>query len=374
MIAYKYRLYPNKSQQAKLWLHANKLNRLYNYFLGQRKEAYENGKQKIVKKQQQAELVKLKQDDFLLQEIHSQVIQQVTDRLDKTYKVFFKHHKNGQGYPKFRNCRKFFGITYPQKGYSIQDNIIITKVYGNIKFKQHIPLKGEIKQITITFQDNKWYICIITDYIKSKKDACGIIGIDVGVTNFVATSNGEIIKNKSHAKYFDKQINKLKSRRDSQCKKKSRKFKHLCKVIQRLYDAKNRKIKDFQHKVSKNLSMRYDTIIVEDLELKKMSEGNWRGLNREIRNSCLGQFIQFLSYKTNELLKVNPYRTSKTCCLCGKIHNMPLNKRIMDCNCGNKLDRDENAARNILCLGQAIIFGLCTVEATLQEAFAFRQG
>ena len=372
MITFKYRLYPNKEQQSKLWLHANKLNKLYNYFLNQRKTAYETNKQSITKKQQQAELVKLKQEDPSLNEIHSQVVQQVTNRLEKTYKAFFKNHKSGQGYPSFRSCRKFFSITYPQSGYSIQGDIFSTKAYGQIKFNQHTSIKGQIKQVTITNQNNKWFLCVVTDYVKPKPKTEKMVGIDVGITNLVATSDDKVIKNKTHCKYFDKQINNLKSRRDSQCKKGSRKFRHLTKVIQKLYDVKGRKVKDFQHKVSKNLSLNYDTIVVEDLELKKMSEGNFKGLNKGLRNSSLAQFISFLSYKTNKLVKVNPSYTSKTCCLCGKVHDMPLSQRTMNCTCGNKMDRDVNAAKNILCLGQAIINRLCTEESTLQEALAFR--
>ena len=159
-----------------------------------------------------------------------------------------------------------------------------------------------------------------------------MVGIDLGITNLAATSDGVIIKNKNHSKYFDKQINNLKSRRDLKHTKKSRKWHFLSTKIRKLYGVKNRKQRDFLHKISYDLSQKYDTIIIEDLKLKKMSESGARGLNRELRNSCLGQLISFLEYKSNQVIKVNPFNTSKKCNNCGKIHNMPLSERIMICN------------------------------------------
>ena len=141
-----------------------------------------------------------------------------------------------------------------------------------------------------------------------------------------------------------------------------------------MYGVKNRKINDFQHKVSYGLSRKYDTIFIENLELKKMSEKEITGLNRELRNAKIAQFIMFLKYKTNHVIEVNPRNTSKTCCQCGTLHNMPLSKRTMNCECGNIIDRDINAAKNIYCLGQAILLGECTESSTIQEAPAFRRG
>ncbi len=215
--------------------------------------------------------------------------------------------------------------------------------------------------------------------IKKHDNNCkkSIVGVDVGITNIIATSDGEIIKNKNHMKYFDKQINKLKSRRDSKCKKYSRKWRFLSKKIQNLYDVKNRKQKDFLHKISYNLSQKYDTVVVENLDLKKMSESKITGINRELRNSSIGLLLSFMNYKCNHMIKVNPHNTSKICNKCGKIHNMPLNIRTLECECNYVEDRDINASKNILCLGQAIIREIeknsDNVSHLMREAAAFRQ-
>lgn len=373
MITFQYRLYPSKNQQAKLWKHANKLNCLYNYFLNQRIENYKTNI-KISRKEQQAELIPLKKIDPILQEIHSQVLQQVTLRLDRSYQAFFRRVKNKEtsGFPKFRSCKEFFGICYPQSGYKLKDNIFITKAYDNISFIQHRKLLGNIKQINISYNNNKFYLNITTDYIKITETK-GEIGIDIGLKHLVVATDGTKIKNKTDAKYFDKQIVKLQSKSDK-LKKGSRQNKFLKKVINRLYNAKVRKINDFQHKVSRRLGSTYNTIYAEDLSVKSMSEGKWTNLNKSIRNAKFAQFISFLKYKTNNLVLVNPKNTSKTCNSCGKIHtNLKLSDRTITCTCGITYDRDENAAKNIFCLGQAILkYSEYVGSMTIQEALTLR--
>ena len=355
MRTFQFRLYPSKSQQEKLWRHANKMNSLYNYFLDQRIEAYKN-KIKIGWKEQSAELVELKQKDPQLKEIFAQVLQQVPARIKRSYENFFQRVKRKEisGFPKFRSCRNFFGICYPQSGYKIKENKFITKIYGEIEFSNHREVQGKIRTVSILNKNNKFYLNITTDYNEFNQSS-GSIGIDIGLKHLVVTSDGQKIENCTHAKYFDKEIAKLQSRADK-LKKGSRKNKFLRKVINRLYDAKVRKINDFQHKVSKKLSQKYDTIYAENLSVKKMSEGNKTGLNKAIRNAKFAQFISFLKYKTNNLILVNPRNTSKTCNNCGFINeSLKLSDREITCSsCKEKYDRDENAAKNIFCLGQAI--------------------
>ena len=372
MRTYQYRLFPNKSQQIKLWQHANKLNWLYNYFLNQRIENYKLGI-KTGRKEQQAELTNLKITDPILREIYSQVLQQVPLRLDRSYQSFFRRTKTKEapGFPKFRSCEKFFGICYPQKGFKIENNAFITKIYGKIVFNKHRELHGEIKQVSITNKNNKFYLNICTGYIE-KKNGTGKIGIDIGLKMLVVGSDGIKIKNRIDARYFDKQISKLQSSAEK-LQKGSRKHKFVRKVISRLYDAKVRKINDYQHKVSKRLGSTYDTIYAEDLSVKSMSESHWKNLNRSIRNAKLAQFLSFLGYKVNKLVLVNPKNTSKTCNNCGKIYDIKLSDRVIKCS-GNVYDRDENAAKNVYCLGQAIEENPQYVGSmTIQEALAFRQ-
>ena len=385
MFTYQFKLNPSKETQDLLWRHANRLNFLYNYFLNQRiqnyKEHKENPSVKLISKYDQIkEITLLKtQEEFKdLKEIYSQNIQVVPDRLNKSYDNFFRRYKKGllSGFPKFRSCRKFFGILYPQSGYKIKGNVFETKIYGKIEFIKYREIKGNILQVYISNKNNTFYINIITDYNYPKNSTSNIfLGIDVGIKNLVVgkDSNGSkiIIKNATHTKYFNKQIDKLKSRRDKLPKKedktKSREYKRLNKVIQKLSDVENRKTKDFQHKVSKKLSSQYDTIFVENINIKKMSESDKTSLNKYVRYTKLGQFLRYLEYKTFRVIKVNPFNTSKTCNKCGYIHkDLKLSDRYIKCVCGHEYDRDENASANIYCLGQAILNG-CTVDTNINK-------
>lgn len=374
MRTFQYLLLPTQQQQEKLWTHANKMNFTYNYFLSQRIENYKK-KIKTTRSDQQTELIDLKNKDSILKEIHSQVLQQVTLRLDNSYKNFFQRIKNkseAAGFPKFRSCKNFFGICYPQSGFTLKDKVFKTKAYGELKFIEHRKIQGNIKQVSISNKNNKWYLNVVTDYVKPNLSS-GSIGIDIGLKDLVVLNDGTKIRNRTDSKYFDKQIANLQSRR-SKLVQGSNQYKYLSKVINRLYGAKVRKINDFQHKVSKRLGSTYDTIYAENLSIKKMSEGNWTNLNKSIRNAKLAQFLIFLGYKTNNLVLVNPRNTSKTCNSCGKIHvDLKLSDRVISCECGSIYDRDINAAKNVFCLGKAMILNPSYVGSmTIQEALTFQ--
>lgn len=358
MLTFKFRLYPSKAQQAALWKDANKLNSLYNDFLKQKIDAYQKDQTNLSRFALQSQLVALKKSDSDLKRIHSQVLQQVPKRLSEAYDSFFQRIKSGgpAGFPKFRSCKNFFGICYPQSGFYLEKKFLKIKAYGKIPLIQHQEIKGKIKQIYISCKNNKYYVSITTDYTLTHGEPNGkAVGIDIGLKNLVVGSDGLKIENCTHSKYFDKKIESLQSRRDKK-KKGSRRYKELSKTIRRLYDVKTRKINDFQHKVSKDLSRKYDTIYAEDLSVKSMTERSKKtGLNKAVRNAKFSQFLRFLAYKARNLILVNPYNTSKTCNKCGKIHeNLKLSDRTISCDCGEIYDRDENAAKNIFCLGQAI--------------------
>jgi putative transposase len=372
MLTYQFKLNVPKETQSLLWKHGNRLNFLYNRFLSERIENHKSRKEdpsieKVTSVKQSARIPILKKNEEFkdLKEILAQSVQAVLRRLDRAYENFFRRVKRKEtaGFPKFRSCRNFFGLLYPQNGYKIKDNTFITKAYGKLTFNKHREIKGKIKQVSIINKKNAFYINIVTDHSCDKNSTSNTtLAIDVGIKYLVVgkDSNGKIlrIKNSTHSRYFNKQIDKLKSRRDKLPKKYSREYQRLNRVIQKLSDAEIRKTKDFQHKVSRNLSSHYDTIFVEKLNTKKMSESDFTSLNRNLRRAKLAQFLSFLEYKTFRFVKVNPFNTSKTCNKCGFVHkDLKLSDRFIKCQCGHEYDRDENAAENIFCLGQAILNG-----------------
>ena len=354
MRTYKFRIRPSTSQIKTLWEHSLCLNRLYNRFIELEQESYKTDNKFISYYDLNAIIVEMKLSGQLCSTIHSQVLQQVAYRVARSYQLFFKHVTIHP--PSFRSCRNFFNITYPQSGYSIRGSVLHTKVYGNIPIVLHRNIQGNIKQVSITNDTTGWYLCVYTDYSQVKQRSNTRVAIDLGTTKIYTTETGEFVKAPSHQKYYDKQIDNLKSRRDTTCKKGSRRFKYLSRTIKKLYSVKTRKTNDVLHKVSKDLSRKFDTVFVEDLSVKQMSESKATGRNRMVRNSCMSRFLDMLKYKMNQVIEVNPKDTSQTCSYCHhKLDKkLPLHNRTFVCpHCGLTIDRDHNAAVNILQLGLA---------------------
>ncbi len=369
MRTYKYRAYMSKAQKSKLKQHSKVLNTLYNHFLGLELISLEKGNGVIPFAELDGMLPEMKQANNIdgINEIYSQVIQQVSKRVVKSIQAW----KRGLAkQPVYRKNHRFFNLTYPQNGYAVMGNKFHTRIYGGIRMHMHRPIQGTIKQATVSCKNGAWYILLVTDHnpVLPCMDIRTDVGIDVGITNLVTTSDGDVFKPCKSVKYHDREANKLKSRRDHEGKTKySKEWIHLNEVIRRMYDAKNRKKRDHLHKASKRLSSTYDAVYFEDLKVKKMSESKATGLNREMRNAGIGELFEMLMYKCRYFKQVNPHNTTKACYACGTIHRMPLRKRTMKCKCGVVIDRDLNAALNVLHLGRMVTNGLASANAIVSE-------
>jgi putative transposase len=356
MLTIKYRIYPTRKQQDILWNQSNLLTRLYNQFLEQKINAYKEKGINIKRFELQSQLPKIKKESPEYAQIHSQVLQQVPKRLTETYNAFFKR---GYGFPKFRSSRFFFGMVYPQNTGCriVGKKLVVGK--ETIKMFQHRPIPEGIKTRNVTrTTDNKWFVCLTYENqpnIQTKDSR--VLGVDLGLKNIVYCSDGHSIKNKNHTKYFDKQIAKIQSRQ-SKCKRGSKQYKKYQEIINRLYGQKVRKTRDFLHKVSHTLVHKdFDIIGLEKLETKRMTEQfKWRKLNKSMRNSQLALLTNYIQYKAeNEgkrVVFVNPKHTSKNCSVCGKKNELKLWNREMNCDCGNRMDRDYNASINIMNLAR----------------------
>jgi len=149
-ITYKYRIYPNAKQAKTLIYQFYLCRQLYNTALEQRKNRYLQTGKSVYYNDQQNQLPELKEEFPEYKQLHSQVIQDVLRRLDKSFKGFFGRIKKHQtaGYPHFKGRDFYNSITYTQSGFSLSDKLILSKV-GNIKIKQHRPIKGKVKTCSI---------------------------------------------------------------------------------------------------------------------------------------------------------------------------------------------------------------------------------
>lgn len=335
---------------------------LYNRFIEERKIEWENNKKSVSYNKQATDLPNLKSQHPEFKKIHSQVLQEVAKRVDLAYQAFFRRIRNKEkpGYPRFKGKNRYDSFKFSQSGFSISNDgqLILSKI-GKIKLKQHRKLKGNIKncQIKRTF-DNKWYVYFVCDINETTVrflDKNNICGIDVGIESFATFNSGEKIDNPRFMKHEIKELTKAdravsKSKKGSKERFKTRKKKN--KIHQRIKNKRS----DWLNKLSKNLINSHDYIVTEDLKINKMLEKGHQCLNREINDVCWRTFIDQLSYKAEEagkrVLKVNPAYTSQICSNCGHKEENKLSDRVHNCKCcKTSLDRDHNAAINILRLG-----------------------
>ena len=389
----KIRIDPSDQQAQVLWDLAEKCRLIYNFALAERKANWQQN-QKIPKDKrryltyydQSKRLPELKKKYPDYTWVYSKVLQHTLKKLDFAFKSFFSKWKRGDKEarsPKFRGKKHFFTLCFLQSGFNIEKNSITfshkhpSKV--SLLFKLKWPYIGteKIKQVEILRnQKQKWYVSITYDVKSPKYHDNGLYyAVDLGVSNLVSGVNLDLktlqIKNKRPDLYWKKRITEVQSKRDH-CKgskpghKTSRRW---VRYNQKLYSMKRKcadQMRDFQHFVSKNIikNTKANTIIIGDLPVKKMSRkkkgtGNARRtkanktLNHSMQNTgTLGRFTQFLTYKAEKVgkrvIRIDERGTSRTCCVCGVQKKRALSERKIVCDCGNVLDRDINAAINIM--------------------------
>ena len=196
---FKYRIYPNKSQTTSLNKTLDGCRWLYNYFLDQRKQAWENNQKSITRYDQNSYLKQLKKEYPFLSNIFSQVLQDVSTRIDLAFRSFFRRIKfsSKPGYPRFKGKFRYDSFTYPQGGFKLLKNVIQLSKIGNIKTKLHLFIEGMIKTCTIKrTPTGKWFVTLVCDidYKATQQSIKPIIGIDIGLINFATFSNSETIK------------------------------------------------------------------------------------------------------------------------------------------------------------------------------------
>lgn len=362
---FQYRIYPNKQQEEKMTQVLDICRQLYNTLLDERIKYYKETGKDLTQRDQQNTLKFKKLDNPIYKEVYTQVLYDVTFRLDKAYKNFFRRVKSkikNAGFPRFKTEDRYNSFTYPQLGKKIIDNKYLwLSGIGNIKMKYSRLIEGELKQIVIKRKNNKWFANIMCkiDYINiSTQCHNNIVGFDMGINHFIVTSDGEFIDMPRYYKNIQNKLSK-EQRKLSKKQKGSNRHNKQKLIISKIHNKIENQRKDFHHKLSTKLSKEYNIIIVEDLDIKNMIKDSHKGLNKSIHDVAWYQFILFLTYKVEntggKLIKVEPYNTSQMCSSCGVIVKKELKDRIHKCDCGLEIDRDLNAAINVLNKGLKLV-------------------
>lgn len=355
--SYKYRLFVTKKQQTILQSTLEKCRWLYNHFLEERKNSWEQDKKSLNYHTQAVSIVQLKKERESLNDVHSQVLQNVAVRIDLAFKAFFRRIKAGEkaGYPRFKGQGWYDSITYPQTGFEIKDGRLKLSKVGSIKFKYHRQLEGKVKTCTIRRSaTGKWYVsfsCLIETKPLPKSDKA--VGIDVGLTSFATFSDGSKIVNPRFFRHDEKDLAKVQrklSKTEKGMPERKKRRKAVSKVHERISNRRN----NFIHQESRKIVNQYGIICIEDLSVNKMVHN--RCLSKSIHDAAWSQFAQYLSYKAEnagrQIVRVNPAYTSQTCNQCGHREVKKLSDRVHRCSCCDFVcDRDHNASLNILALG-----------------------
>lgn len=362
-LTYKYRIYPTSKQEAALNDVLVACRWVYNKVLEVRRDAWNERGESTSLYETNRMIPAWKQSNAILNNAYAQSLQESAMRVDKAFKAFFKRVRNGEtpGFPRFKG-EWYKSFTYPQtwKGFKFvdEDHIYLSKI-GDVKIRKHREIEGEVKRLTIKRNRlGKWFALFVVEVNPEPlKPSSEVVGVDLGLSSFATLSNGEKFNN---PRFFAEEMENLQKaqRRLSASKNGTEEWRKRRRVVQHIHERIANRRADFAHKLSRKLVDKYQVIVFEDLNIRGMQGVNFKSLNRSIGDVAWNQLVRFTQYKAEkagrECVLVDPRNTSQECSECGEMVEKDLSVRVHDCpHCGCTLDRDVNAARNILSRGLA---------------------
>ncbi|HHV41420.1 MAG TPA: IS200/IS605 family element transposase accessory protein TnpB [Clostridiaceae bacterium] len=356
---YQYRLYPNKTQEAQMNSYLALSCRVYNALLEFLQEEYEQHGKSYSKFDKVSLVDQWRRENKCLQVLSSAMNRDIAHRVHLAYDAFFRRVKAGEkpGFPKFKKARYYRSFGVRQWGNCKilkdgQNGKIRLWDLGEVRCWFHRPLEGKLKTWTVRkTPTNKWYISFCVEVAEQKTAETGkAVGIDMGISSFIATSDGELMGQVDVLRQNLAELKRL-QRAVSRKKKGSSRRKEAVLQVARLHERVANQRSWIHHNVARSLLERYDLVVVEDLQIKNMMKNHHLALS--ISDAAWGNFINILSAKADEMgkivYKVNPRNTSQECSQCGVVVAKTLSDRVHDCpECGLVIDRDVNAAVNIL--------------------------
>ncbi|MCF3106719.1 transposase [Streptomyces roseoverticillatus] len=387
--AYKFLMRPTVGQQGALAEMLRDHCSLYNGALQERRDAYRHASKTTVRYgQQSAQLKDIRAFDPECQGRWSFSSQQATlRRLNKAFAAFFRRVKAGQtpGYPRFRSGRRFDTVEFPKDGdgcrWDSTPHDPVTRVrlqgIGHVKVHQHRPVIGMVKTISVKREGRKWFVVLTAEQAQPEPlPATGrAVGVDMGIANFLADSNGGFVDNPRHGR---KAAIKLEAAQQalSRCKRSSKRRRKAVETVARRHRKVRRQRLDHAHKTALGLVREHDFIAHEDLKIRNMSKtpglkpdpdqpgvflpngaSAKAGLNRSIADAGWGVFLAILAAKAEgagrEVMAVDPRNTSRRCPECGHTakENRPTQEKFHCVSCGHSAHADTVGALNVLRAG-----------------------
>jgi putative transposase len=376
-----YQLLPTPEQEQALATVVWRCRTLYNVAREQRTTWWDRGQGTgATSYQQQAELPDRKAACPEYAAVHAHVLQDVIVRVDRTFQAFFHRVMAGEqpGYPRFQGTDRYHSFTFPEYGNGtvVNGGMLSLSKIGRIPLRLHRPLQGTPKTVTISVEADGWYACIACAEVPTEPLPLSgrETGIDVGLQVFLVRADGEPVEHPRHDRRAERALRRA-QRRVARRKQGSTRRRKAVALLKRTHQHVQRQRRDVHHKTALALVRAYDVLSLEDLQVrnlvrrpKAVPNGNGgylkngasrkAGLNTSINDAGWYAFRQILACKAawagKRVEAIPPAYTSQDCSGCGERVEKSLSVRTHVCpRCGLVLDRDENAAVNILRAGQA---------------------
>lgn len=354
--AFKYRAYPNRLQQAAMAETLETHRHLYNRALAGRKDAWEAEQRAVRYGEQSGHLKADRTTNPYLAKTNFSSCQATLRRLDRAFQAFFRRCKAGEtpGYPRFRGYGRFDSVEFPSygDGCRLKDGRAEFQHIGEVKLNLHRPIEGTIKTMRFKREADGWYVVFSCDLgdVQPEPSANPAVGIDLGLKAFLTTSDGEQVAPPKLYRTAQALLRRA-SRRVARRKKGSNRRKKAVRLLARHHQHVANQRRDFHHKTARTLVTRFGTIAHEDLNVAGIARTR---LAKSTHDAGWTAFLAILAHKAESAgvatVAVDPRNTSQACSGCGALPEVKktLSDRVHSCSCGLTLDRDWNAARNIL--------------------------
>lgn len=359
--SYKFRLYPTEEQIGRLNTTLDNHRWLYNEMLACRKTHWDLDCFDYNYNKQAKLLTRLRtQGNPHLQNVNVSSCQRTLKRLDKAFSAFFRRCKQGEtpGYPRFKGRNRFDSVEFTYNdGIKIKENTLYVQHIGDVRLRLHRQIEGKIKTAVIKRKADKWFVSFSVEYQPEPREKTGqAVGLDMGVKHLVITSDEEFFDNPKHLRQSERNLRRA-QRKVARREKGSNRRQKAVIALQKIHERISNQRRDTCHKIARSIVDRYDLIAVENLQVQNMTKNH--NLAKSIVDASWSMFQSVLSYKAEDagkqVISVDPKNTSQECSDCGEIVKKDLSVRIHDCpSCGLKIDRDVNAAKNILGRGRRL--------------------
>jgi putative transposase len=363
---YKYLIRPSPEQEQRLDFLLWQSRLVYNAALEQRIATYQETGKGIGYRAQWVRFRDLRHNSpDTIGQLNASSLQHLLRRLDKAFTAFYRRMKAGEkpGIPRFKSRNRFKSMEYTYgDGCKLRQNEpgrirLYVQNVGEMRICYHraVPTHANLKHLVIKQVNERWYVCLMLELPEVREPHLptgNAVGMDVGLKSLATLSTGERVGNPRWLRESLAKLRRL-QRHASRQVKGSKSQRKTYQQIAGLHERVSNQRSDYLHQVSRRLVADHDLIAIENLSLGFMNHN--RHLSLSSHDAGFGLFRQMIEYKAEEagtqIVAVNPSNTTQACSRCGSLVPKDVSVRVHTCHhCGLVLDRDVNAARNILTL------------------------